>query len=286
MATTPYDFNPYVQQALEFIKTHDLGALPAGRHVIDGDNLWVNIVDSDLRTVGDARLEAHAQYIDVQVPLSGTETFGIKSVSACTAPDGEMDDRNDILFYKDPIEETVTIQPGEPVIFGPDTAHAPLIGEGRIHKAIFKARVPYSCRKASGGRYLLSIRNHQEIMPALAAFCEEKGIHSGIVGGLAAIGTATFRFFDPGSKQYVDRTFDEQMEVCSLVGNISTSGGRVYLHVHVTASRSDYSCIGGHLLSARVSGACELFVEDYGLEGVGRRFESETGLNLYDFDAV
>jgi YhcH/YjgK/YiaL family protein len=141
MSKTRYDLNPNVQKALEFMKTTDLNQLPAGKHVIDGDNLWVNIVDSDLKPTSAARLEAHAQYIDVQIPLSGPETFGIKPVAECTSPDGEMNPEKDILFYKDPVEETVTIQPGEAVIFGPDTAHAPLIGEGRIHKAIFKARV-------------------------------------------------------------------------------------------------------------------------------------------------
>lgn len=283
MSKTPYDLNPNVQKALEFMKTTDLNQLPAGKHVIDGDNLWVNIVDSDLKSSSAARLEAHAQYIDVQIPLSGPETFGIKPVAECTSPDGEMNLEKDILFYKDPVEETVTVQPGEAVIFGPDTAHAPLIGEGRIHKAIFKARVPYRCREAAGRRFILSIDNHQEITAALAAFCSEKGILSGSVSGLAAIKEATFRFLNPATKQYVDKTFSEQMEVCSLTGNISEKDGKVYLHLHVTASRSDYSCIGGHLLTATVNGACELFVEDYGLTGIGRRFDTATGLNLYDF---
>jgi len=134
---------------------------------------------------------------------------------------------------------------------------------------------------ADGKRYILSVSNHTEIVAALAAFCQEKGIASGIVGGIAAISEATFRFLDPATKQYVDRTFSEQMEVTCLTGNISQKDGKPYLHVHVTASRRDYSCIGGHLLTAVVNGACELFVEDYGIEGVGRRFDPETGLNLY-----
>ena len=141
MSNTRYELNPNVQKALEFMKTTDLNRLPAGKHVIDGDNLWVNIVDSDLKTRSAARLEAHAKYIDVQIPLSGEETFGIKPVAKCVRPDGEMNTEKDILFYDDPVEETVTVQAGEPIIFGPDTAHAPLIGEGRIHKAIFKARI-------------------------------------------------------------------------------------------------------------------------------------------------
>ena len=141
----------------------------------------------------------------------------------------------------------------------------------------------YNYRQNPDGRYLLSVDNHCEIIEALAAFCEEKQIKSGIVGGLAAISEATFRFLDPATKQYVDRTFAEQMEVTCLTGNISRKDGKPYLHIHVTASRRDYTCIGGHLLTARVNGACELYVEDYALEGVGRRFDPETGLNLYDF---
>ena len=139
-------------------------------------------------------------------------------------------------------------------------------------------------KSTSDGRYILSIPNHSEITSELAAFCEEHGIQSGIVGGIAAINEATFRFFDPATKKYVDKTFSEQMEVTCLTGNISWKDGKPYLHIHVTASRSDYSCIGGHLLTARISGACEIYIEDYGLQGVGRRFEEETGLNLYDFE--
>ena len=141
----------------------------------------------------------------------------------------------------------------------------------------------YKYLETKDKRYILSVDNHQEISAALAAFCREKDIRSGVVGGIAAISEATFRFLDPATKKYVDKTFAEQMEVTCLTGNISRKDGEVYLHLHVTASRRDYSCIGGHLLTARVNGACELYVEDYGLDGAGRRFDSETGLNLYEF---
>lgn len=141
----------------------------------------------------------------------------------------------------------------------------------------------YKYKETSNGRYILSVDNHQEISEALAAFCREKDIRSGIVGGIAAISQATFRFLDTAIKQYVDKTFEEQMEITCLTGNISRKDGEVYLHLHVTASRRDYTCIGGHLLTARVNGACELYVEDYGMDGVDRKFDPETGLNLYDF---
>ncbi len=81
----------------------------------------------------------------------------------------------------------------------------------------------------------------------------------------------------------MDKTFAEQMEITNLTGNISAKDGEPYLHVHLTCSRRDYTCVGGHLLSARINGACELIVTDFGLTSLGRRADAETGLNLYDF---
>ena len=132
-------------------------------------------------------------------------------------------------------------------------------------------------------RYVLSIDNHQEIMEALADFCKKQKIKAGDITGIGAISEATFRFLDPATKQYVDKVFEEQMEITNLTGNISSKEGEVYLHVHLTCSRRDYTCVGGHLLKARINGACELLVTDFGLTSVGRRFDPETGLNLYDF---
>ncbi len=132
-------------------------------------------------------------------------------------------------------------------------------------------------------RYILSIDNHQNILEALSDFCRNKRIYCGKVSGIGAIDRATFRFLDPDTKQYVDKTFEEQMEITCLEGNISEKDHKPYLHVHLTCSRRDYSCVGGHLLEARVRGACELFVESYYFTKAGRRPDEETGLNLYDF---
>ena len=132
-------------------------------------------------------------------------------------------------------------------------------------------------------RYVLSIDNHQEIMEALAEFCRKQKIKAGEITGIGAISEATFRFLDPATKKYVDKTFEEQMEITNLTGNISQKDKAPYLHVHLTCSRRDYTCVGGHLLSARINGACELIVTDFGLTKLGRKADPETGLNLYDF---
>ena len=132
-------------------------------------------------------------------------------------------------------------------------------------------------------RYIVSIRNHVELMEGLKAFCEDIGIRCGQVSGIGAVSKATFRMYNPATKQYVDKTFAEQMEITNITGNISEKDREVYLHVHATCSRADYSCIGGHLLSARINGACELLVDSFGDTTANRRPDDETGLNLYEF---
>ena len=134
-----------------------------------------------------------------------------------------------------------------------------------------------------GDKYILSIDNHLEIVSAVKAFCLEKNITIGTVNGIGAVCEASLRFLDPATKRYVDKTFEEQMEITNLTGNISTKDGKPYLHLHITASRRDYTCIGGHLLSAVINGACELYVEAFPGVEIGRYPDPETGLNMYAF---
>lgn len=137
--------------------------------------------------------------------------------------------------------------------------------------------------KRIGNKYIVSIDNHAEMVNVLTVFCEDKGIKSGSISGIGAIDKLALRFFNPVTKAYVDRTFNEQMEISNLTGNISSMGGKTYLHLHITVGRSDYSALAGHLLTATLNGAGEFVVEDYG-ETIMRIYNEELGLNCYNFD--
>ena len=144
-------------------------------------------------------------------------------------------------------------------------------------------RISSNLFEDANNRYIVSLDNYVELMEGLMSFCKHVGIQCGQVRGIGAISEATFRMYDPATKQYVDKTFTEQMEITNITGNISQKDGEPYLHVHATCSREDYSCVGGHLLSARINGACELLVDSFGDTSVGRKYDDETGLNLYEF---
>ena len=131
--------------------------------------------------------------------------------------------------------------------------------------------------------YLVRIDRGEEVMESLTQMCREEGILLGAVSGLGAADYAKVGIYRVADHQFEGREFEGEQEVSSIVGSITQKDGEPYLHVHLTCSRRDYTCIGGHLLKARVNGACELLVKDFGPTHAGRKFDPETGLNLYEF---
>src|SRR5213076_1838231 len=67
------------------------------------------------------------------------------------------------------------------------------------------------------GAYTVSIEDRASILDALTGFITSQKIQAGQVSGIGATNEATLRFFDPSSKKYVDKTFNEQMEISNLL---------------------------------------------------------------------
>lgn len=133
--------NPYFIMAMEYARVTDLSVLSLGKHVLDSTNLWLTIMEMPLKTCEEARLEAHDEYIDIQIPLSGDEVFGVKVRSKCVSPSGPFDKGTDIIFFEDTPDRYVTVKAFESIVFTPEMSHAPLIGEGLLRKAVFKVKV-------------------------------------------------------------------------------------------------------------------------------------------------
>lgn len=130
--------HPRFARAAEFIRQTDLAALAPGRHPIAGDELYVVIDHKDGRGRDGARLEAHKEYIDIQVTLSGEEEIGWMPLGRCARPDGEFSSERDIGFFEDRPDLWLPVPPASFAIFFPEDAHAPLGGRGHLRKAIVK----------------------------------------------------------------------------------------------------------------------------------------------------
>ena len=134
--------HPLFKKLFDYVKTHDLTKVPAGRIVLQGEELFINVDDATLRSREEQKLEVHRRYIDVHFPLSGAETVGWRSLETLTeASDAPFDAENDFALYTAPAASYFEVQPGSFYIVWPEDAHAPIIGEGRLRKAIAKVQV-------------------------------------------------------------------------------------------------------------------------------------------------
>ena len=136
-----YSVNPRLKKAFEYLETVDLMTLAPGKYEIDGKEIFLNLMERDLKRREDAKLEVHNDYIDVQIVLRGTESFGWSERRNLKQPREEFNAEKDIQFFLDEPQTYYTLQPGQFTILLPEDGHAPMVGEGTIRKAILKVKV-------------------------------------------------------------------------------------------------------------------------------------------------
>ncbi len=132
--------NPLFAKVVEFLEQNDLNKLEVGKHEIVGKDLFVNITMTKGRTPDEAVIETHDKMIDIQIPLSDTETFGYTQRDLL--PEAEYNAEKDITKIPNLAADSyITCQPGMMAIFFPQDGHAPCIaGVPEIKKAIFKVK--------------------------------------------------------------------------------------------------------------------------------------------------
>jgi len=130
--------HPQFAQVFDYIRNTDLYALPPGRYLIAGEDVFAIVEHVPARTREMARLEAHRRYIDIQLVLDGDEQMGWKPLADCYNPMSEHSMEKDIGFFHDAPASWVSVPPDHFCIFFPEDAHAPLVGTGQIRKVIFK----------------------------------------------------------------------------------------------------------------------------------------------------
>lgn len=133
--------NPLFGVVAEYLKANDLLHMETGKHVIQGEDLYVNIVEAKPKSREEAKLEAHHEYIDVQLPLSDAEEMGYTPLADCHPQDAPYNAADDILFYEGAADSYITMKPGMFSILFPQDGHAPAITPRGLKKAIFKVKV-------------------------------------------------------------------------------------------------------------------------------------------------
>lgn len=135
-----YALNPRFKAAFDFLAQCNPKTISVGRHDIIEDEVFVNVMEIDLKPRYEALLEVHDKYIDIQVIIGGAtkEEFGWSERKDCKKAKGEFNTEKDVQFFTDEPQCFYSVGEGQFSILFPEDGHAPMLGEGHVKKCIFK----------------------------------------------------------------------------------------------------------------------------------------------------
>lgn len=107
--------------AITYLMKTDLHTLPLGRTEIDGDKVFINVMDATTHELTEESYELHRLYMDVQMDITGCEVIG--TALEGVTPVGEY--KPDFQAAKAKMDASCTMGPGRFIICMPKEAHAP-----------------------------------------------------------------------------------------------------------------------------------------------------------------
>lgn len=128
-------------------------------------------------------------------------------------------------------------------------------------------------------RVQVRIESGEHVAASLLAWLKAEGIGYATMTGLGAVSAATVSYWNATTREYEQHRLDEQMEVVSLIGNVSIKDGEPFTHIHVTLGRRDLSIVGGHFNDATVHPNLELWVRPEA-QAIERTLDESCGLYL------
>jgi len=135
------DLNPHFMAAFKFLRRNDIAELAEGRHEVDGDDVYAVVAKDIGRKPGEASIETHDSYIDIQFVLTGVDNIGWKARKDLNHEIDASDPRSDVAFYEDKPTSWTQVRPGEFGIYFPEDGHLPMISDEHLHKVIVKVAV-------------------------------------------------------------------------------------------------------------------------------------------------
>lgn len=131
-----------IRECFSYADTHDLVNWEKGSHEIDGDRLFVNIVEYTTTIPEERFWEAHRYYLDVHLMLRGTEQIDLNFIRNMNVKD--FVEADDFLPMDGEKRTSVVLKDGDFLICYPSDGHRTAVaaeGPETIKKAIFKVRI-------------------------------------------------------------------------------------------------------------------------------------------------
>ena len=135
-------FGERVTRAIQYFIDHDPQKLPLGKNEIDGRDIYYEVSEVETAKKDGKLFEAHKNFIDIQMTLSGEEWYGHNFVENLKE-EIPYDSNKDAGFYSGD-GEYFQIPKGYFALFMPEDAHNPCVyfeKQGRVRKLVVKIRI-------------------------------------------------------------------------------------------------------------------------------------------------
>ncbi|PYR40081.1 MAG: hypothetical protein DMF93_12015 [Acidobacteria bacterium] len=129
--------------------------------------------------------------------------------------------------------------------------------------------------------FALVLGTGDEAMASLTAFATEQQLRASHFTAIGAFSKAVVAYFDWTAKEYRHVAIDEQVEVLSLAGDITTEDHKPKVHAHAVLGKADATAHGGHLIEGRTRPTLEIVIIETPRH-LYRRFDAASGLALID----
>lgn len=132
-----------------------------------------------------------------------------------------------------------------------------------------------------GRRLQVRIESGEHVLEPLVELCRREGVGYGVVNGLGAVRWVRLAYLNGETREYEMHEVTEQLEVVSLIGNVTQRDDAPFLHLHVSLGRRDLSMLGGHFLDAIADPTLEVSIQPE--EGtIVRRMDPDLGMAVMD----
>ncbi|MEI6865012.1 YhcH/YjgK/YiaL family protein [Flavicella sp.] len=123
-----------------FIKKNDLATIDLGKHLIEGENVFVVVMEYTTKPLPECKSETHKKYIDIQYMIKGEENIGLKTLHN-ESPTTAYNEEGDFMFYSLEKLPMLPLKENHFCILFPDDIHQTMIqidSPKTLRKAVFK----------------------------------------------------------------------------------------------------------------------------------------------------
>lgn len=129
--------------------------------------------------------------------------------------------------------------------------------------------------------FVVVFEKGEEFITGLETFADDQELNASHFTAIGAFSEVTLGYFDRETMSYKEIPVHEQVEVLSLIGNITRNKSKPKIHAHVVLGRSDGTTRGGHVLTARIWPTLEVVVVE-SPQQLQRKTDEATGLALLE----